>query len=373
MTGHPYASLGVVAIVLAYYLVAWFRFGRDPKQGVIVAQYEPPKDMSPAMLRYVWKQSLDERVFWAAVLSLVSKGLATLYSKDERTLLVPVEHVQPKERLPREEATLYDTLCTHSRRKPFVLSLVNDETQFVAEFVCTKVRKEAGERWFTSNLLYVQIGAMLSLCGVAFAAAPHTLEEYAALAIVLGLTAPATYYLFFLSMRTLELLRSLSKRNGIGLWKRLLGFLLLSASCVSAIGVGSLVLAFDFGMPVLIAALTLIGVNLIFLYLMRAPTAAGREVMDQIEGFREFLLSVEQPPMELYEGPSNSQGLYERYLPYAVALEVEQSWADHFVLKATTDAVSLVDARSKILDLGMWNGRVVEIAIGPPKDPYYRY
>ena len=366
MLAHDYLSLAAVVIVLGYYAVVWFRYGRDPKPGVIVARYEPPEAMSPAMLRYIWKQNLDARVFWAAALSLISKGLATLYDKDGQTLLRPVEHVQPSERLPSEEARLYTAVSAHSNRKPLVLSLVNEETQFIAEDLCDQLRKKAGERWFCENRRYVQIGAMISFAGVALAAAPHTPEEYIALALVFGLTAPAAYYLFFLVLSTFGILRTASTRQGVQQWKRLVRFLLLIVPCVASIAIGSLILAYDYGTAVLVAALALIVVNLSFLRLMRAPTAAGRIVLDQIEGFREFLASVERHPMDQGEEPSTRQGLYERYLPYAVALEVEQHWADRFVLTASTDSRAVAAAHAKIFDLGMWNGRVIEIAIGPP-------
>ena len=63
-----------VALVCSYYLVGWFMVGRDPKPGNIVTRYEPPQGLSPAMLRFVWKETFDDRTFWAGVLSLRGEG-----------------------------------------------------------------------------------------------------------------------------------------------------------------------------------------------------------------------------------------------------------------------------------------------------------
>jgi hypothetical protein len=61
-----------ILAVLLYYTMAWIKAGRDPARGVQTTIYEPPRNLSPAMLRYVWKQSFDDRTFWAGALSLIS-------------------------------------------------------------------------------------------------------------------------------------------------------------------------------------------------------------------------------------------------------------------------------------------------------------
>ncbi len=69
-------SLLGLALVCAYYLVVWKRSRGQTRS--IITQYEPPRGLSPAMLRFIWKERFDDRTFWAAILSLVSKGVATL-------------------------------------------------------------------------------------------------------------------------------------------------------------------------------------------------------------------------------------------------------------------------------------------------------
>ncbi len=67
------------------------------------------------------------------------------------------------------------------------------------------------------------------------------------------------------------------------------------------------------------------------------PTKSGQELLDAIEGFREYLKSVERFPINRPDAPGVHAGLYEKYLPYAVALEVEQSWSDKFVREQLKD------------------------------------
>ena len=64
--------------VLAYYIVIWKRVGRDPPRGVVVPQYRPPEDESPASMRFLESMGYDNRCFVAGVLSLAVKGYLTI-------------------------------------------------------------------------------------------------------------------------------------------------------------------------------------------------------------------------------------------------------------------------------------------------------
>ena len=87
MISHAQFAVTAVLTVCVYYSIAWYLFGRDPKLGTLVPRYDPPRNLSPAMLRYLWKKNFDERVFWAGILSLVAKGVATLHSENGVTKL----------------------------------------------------------------------------------------------------------------------------------------------------------------------------------------------------------------------------------------------------------------------------------------------
>jgi uncharacterized membrane protein len=79
---------------------------------------------------------------------------------------------------------------------------------------------------------------------------------------------------------------------------------------------------------VLLAAL--IGANILFHYLMKAPTRTGRALLDQVEGFKQYFLAVERDPLQRLSEPEVTPELFEKYLPYAVALGVEKAWSARF-------------------------------------------
>ena len=68
----------------------------------------------------------------------------------------------------------------------------------------------------------------------------------------------------------------------------------------------------------------------LFYRLLKAPTRAGRRLLDQIAGFRDYLQVAERDEMNFRNPPDKTPELFERYLPYALALGVEQPWAERF-------------------------------------------
>jgi len=69
--------------------------------------------------------------------------------------------------------------------------------------------------------------------------------------------------------------------------------------------------------------------------------------------------------MQRAEPPSENAGLYEKYLPYAVALEVEQRWGDRFVALASTTHTNAGLPSAESFYLGMWDGKPLEIIYKP--------
>ena len=63
---------------------------------------------------------------------------------------------------------------------------------------------------------------------------------------------------------------------------------------------------------------------------LQAPSVEGHKVMDQIEGFREYLGVAEEDRLNVLNPPDKTPQLFERFLPYAIALDVENEWGKRF-------------------------------------------
>ncbi|MFM6926661.1 MAG: DUF2207 family protein, partial [Ferruginibacter sp.] len=57
---------------------------------------------------------------------------------------------------------------------------------------------------------------------------------------------------------------------------------------------------------------------------------AGRQLADKIEGFRMFLATADEKRFDMMSPPEKSLELYEKYLPFAIALGCEIEWGKKF-------------------------------------------
>ena len=64
--------------------------------------------------------------------------------------------------------------------------------------------------------------------------------------------------------------------------------------------------------------------------IMRRPTQRGRKVLDEMLGFKDYLEVAEKDEMNLRNPPEKTPQLFEAYLPFALALGVEQEWSEKF-------------------------------------------
>jgi uncharacterized membrane protein YgcG len=86
----------------------------------------------------------------------------------------------------------------------------------------------------------------------------------------------------------------------------------------------------EFSIAVISILVLLVAAHFLFYTLMRAPTARGRTLLDKLEGFRMYLQVAEKDELNLRNPPARTPELFERYLPFALALGVEQKWAERF-------------------------------------------
>ncbi len=68
----------------------------------------------------------------------------------------------------------------------------------------------------------------------------------------------------------------------------------------------------------------------VFAALMKRPTGLGRKLLDDMLGFKDFLEIAEKDELNLRNPPDKTPQLFEKYLPFALAMGVEQKWADRF-------------------------------------------
>ena len=249
------AALITLVLTAVYVFVLWRKRGRDPDPGVIIAQYEPPENYSPASARYIMKMGYDKETMSAAIVNLAVKGHVHIHHQHDEYTLTRQDSDQslaPGERAllarlfgsgnalkldQQEHATLQKARKAHKR----ALRLDYQNTHFLKN---------------TSTLLPSIVATFLIAAAVVF-------------------------------------------------------FAVLTPAAIAIFGLN-------------------LALHFLYAYLMKAPTEVGREVMDHLEGFRLYLDVAEKDDLNRALPPERTPELFERYLPFAIALGVEDGWSKQF-------------------------------------------
>ena len=95
------------------------------------------------------------------------------------------------------------------------------------------------------------------------------------------------------------------------------------------VGVGAFFLIAGVGFGLVVAAL--VATNVAFFEWLKAPTVEGRKLLDQIAGLRLYVGVAERDDIaRARDAPPMTVEEFEKFLPYALALGVEKTWADRF-------------------------------------------
>lgn len=318
-------------IVLAYYYYAWAAVGRDPAKGVIVPRWDAPDGVSPALVNYI-----DNRGFsgagWTALaasaLDLAVKGFVEIEDLKNSIILQRTEK-QADTSLPSGQRNLLNSIGGPG--DSLTIDKANGvRVQKIAGDFRSAIEREHRGKYYKSNLEYIVIGIFLSVVIIGATLFFGDMGENAtALVVLLG------FFSVFIGIASVAVGKSHALRDTLA--KRLLHILKLAASIFIAVSVlGSVAsnLLFDVTHDVNSLGIVAIGliilINVLFLFLMGAPTPLGRKLMDGIEGLRLYLTVAEKDRMNMQGAPQMSPQHFETLLPYAVALGVEKPWTETF-------------------------------------------
>lgn len=321
------AGAGIVLLFL-YYAYAWLKVGRDPRRGTIIPLFAPPKDMSAPAVRYVANMEFDDRTFSAGILDLAVHGGAKLVDLGKDMQLKKLDGGKG---LSRPVAAMSDELF----KSGATLSLNNTNHKKIGG-AKEKLRRELSALYvgklFSNNYRWTGAGILLWLLMAAAVAisifVTYGSELGGAMLFGTAFAGPA------LIIMTFFVLGLIFGRTGFLTF--LFGFLFTGAFALAGIAVilgaayeatHSIFSAYSLSMLLPLLAAPAIAIAFV---LLKARTVAGRKVMDEIEGFKQYLGVAEEDRLNYLHPPEKTPELFERYLPYAVALDVENRWAERF-------------------------------------------
>ncbi|WP_068830475.1 DUF2207 domain-containing protein [Pseudomonas sp. BMS12] len=306
------AGLAVLFLagVYGYY---WYRIGRDPAPGLVIPRYAAPEGVSPARVSFLWHRGFAEgkravRELGVTLTDLAIRGHVHLRDEGGRLLLTRATECQAT--LGIDEGRLLDELFTDGQ--PIPLGRTHQPRLLQAVVAFGHRLKEFGARYHSLNRAPWLVGFW-----IAFAATLVLLfaeSEGEASKEIAGI---AVSILLF---------------GGIGIGSLLSGgpsFGGIMALLVSLFPLSMLANRVPPGALVAVTVLWLLVV--LFRFLLAAPTVQGRRMLDELAGYREYLQLAEADVLaRAGDAPAMSIELYERHLPYAMALGVEARWSARF-------------------------------------------
>ncbi len=270
---------GTFAGLFLFYFLAWYFKGRDPKKGTIIPQFEPPADLSPADVGYISTQIYGSHLFAAALVDMAVK----------KYLKIDVE------------------------TKKFVFKWTSyhfGQPASIGRGDGNHLSKLYG---FTPQSMYGQTAEK---------------GKYNA-------SLKSNYDALKTTLEDRFKIRNGKKNTWHGMFVRndgFTGFGGFIAFAALVFGVIYVINQYTLNMLAVIGFLVLgiLTIHGIFVKIMSAYTPKGRETADHIEGFKMYLETAEQKLYQYFTPPEKSLELFEKYLPYAIALQVENAWADKF-------------------------------------------
>ncbi|MDX1647262.1 MAG: DUF2207 domain-containing protein [Longimicrobiales bacterium] len=335
----------LVLLVVAVYLLMWRRVGMDPPAGRTGPRDEPPAGYSPAALGFIEERGYEERQLSAALVSLARKGAIRL-EEDGATWSIerradPAELDEP---LSPEEEVLFRRLLSGRDRIRLQRSHHATFRTAIRDFR-SSLRRRLEREYFVTNRRWFLTGMAVSFIGFAVLCWRWRFDiDPTALFLGFWLTG-WTAGVGTLGYRFVQAVRSARSGGSAALWGQA-GFLaLFSLPFLGAeIFVAGLLLTM---VPnhLVAAAIVVGGVNVLFYHLLERPTLKGRGVLDELDAFRAHLTRASRRFGDRAPMGDREIRVYERLLPFAIALGVERPWTEAFESALSPALASGTDAR----------------------------
>ncbi len=327
-------GLAGLALLLIYYLAVWLRVGRDPESGVIIPLYQPEPGYSPASMRFISSMGYDKKTFSAAIVDMAVKGYLKIEESSRGAFTLRKTGKKLGMRLAIGEGAIASALFGAGQTE---ITLTQSNHSKISKAIKVHQRSLKGgyeKNYFVTNKGYIIPGVIISLITLAAVVIQLPNSDQSATAIFMSI---------WLTIWSIAVFALLSKV--INSWKgeSKIGAIFYTLFSIPFVGGEILGIGILITQVSIIYALTLLAViatNMLFYQWLKAPTLAGRRLLDHIEGFKLYLSVAEKDELNFKHPPEKTPELFEKYLPYAIALDVEQQWGERFtdvLAKAMTD------------------------------------
>jgi len=306
------------AISLLVWFVTWLKVGRDPKGLIRMTRYESPSDITPAECRYFREEVVDKRTSIATIVHAAIKGYIKIEKRNETAPMI-LSKKSSFSSAPKEVQGAFSSLFGKKdelkvRKSNTVASKFD---YFIKRLKKQIVKKHPNQ--FQHNFGYFVFGLLIALIGfiwAVFNVPDDTFRNIFAFGIV-------PIVLSVITMIGIEkyMEETVSKTK----------FITITFGILAIAAFVYVVPKFLFISDVAIIGFVALSINAgLWRYLMKNRTAFSREMEDKIMGYEHYLRSTEERYLDFLNEPETAPVLFEKHLPYAIALGCESRWSDAF-------------------------------------------
>lgn len=328
-------ELGIILAVLAYYLFFWFRLGRHLRDPHLMPLFQPPATVSAAAANYLLQMRFNDKVLSIGLLSLATKQYCHI--KDVNGVITLIHNKNATAKLNDEEEVLLKALFNDG--DTITLTKADrSRLQAVKAAFRSALKNMYEELYFASNRGIVRIGILLSTMAF-IAPVISCIYHFHTLMAVVGLCLFG--YVIYRLGKTFW--RSAVHASHVPSFKYVMIALIKWVILLTALGLSIFTLnLFNDNIPptTLVLLGFLLVINVLFYHLMRSPTSVGRDLLNQIEGFKLFFHTTEKPRFAALAPPEMTSDLLDRYIPYAIALSEENAWGERMVQTTSRSPLS---------------------------------
>jgi len=344
--GHDQWLFAGPALLFFFYLIAWFAIGPEPKPGTVVTSYEPPGGLSPAAMRYLINGVSDGRSFAAVIAELACRGCLRVEPQNGKYKLSRLMSDRKEEsKLAPEEKYVLGMLFEDGPTIELTPAMDQRNTAQNGRYIFhihEELKKQLAGKYFTRHVGIIMLGVLFTFASaLALAMTAQGRDTTGAMFMTLwflfcGLLLGMMIEMAFASAWKTAL------RAGVGWTKLLPGSLAIAAFGAVMIFLMK-ELAAGVSLSFALVLVTFLFINLAWGPQLKRKTSLGRQITDQIAGFRQFLQKAQQDQLDRLNPADQAPQDLSRFLSYAIALEVKEAWGDHL---AQTFAASTVMAEN---------------------------
>jgi type IV secretory pathway TrbD component len=293
---------------------------------VIVPRGEVPEDLSPAAIRVVRLGKHDARALAATVVQMAIKGYLVIEERGGKFTLrrgqVGRAALTPEEALVANDLNLerVEQIGIESANHVQVGAAVNGLKNFL---------RASLERFYllrNREFLFPGVALSVIVLGSTLTLEPGLRSFTRGLIAVLLFfwTVAVSLLIFQIEYRWHDVFLHRGPRRDTLFHAASITVFAIPFLIAEIVGLGLIIWLGSYSYGVVLLGVAFLNVH--FHYLFKAPASAGRRLLDRIEGFEIWLAAAEADGMSRF-GPELTPEVYEKFLPYAIALNHEEQWS----------------------------------------------